>query len=80
MKSIILIILIIFSVQVFLLLVSFLRGFYKYFLINPEKARIMKFSQIEACKVYYSNFMNNNKIMHENEKRRITNNYVSAYK
>jgi len=34
MKSIILIILIIFSVQVFLLLVSFLRGFYKYFLIN----------------------------------------------
>ena len=34
MKSIILIILIIFSIQVFLLLISFLRGFYKYFLIN----------------------------------------------
>jgi hypothetical protein len=29
---------------------------------------------------YNSNFMINNKIMHEKEKRRITNNYVSAYK
>jgi hypothetical protein len=33
---------------------------YKSFLINPEKAKIMKFSQIEACKVYYSIFLNNN--------------------
>ncbi len=33
---------------------------YKFFLMNPEKARIIKFSQIEACKVYYSFFLNNN--------------------
>ena len=33
---------------------------YEYFLLNPEKARIKKKTKIEACKLYYSYFLNNN--------------------
>jgi len=33
---------------------------YEYFLLNPEKARIKKKTTIDACKLYYSYFLNNN--------------------
>ena len=33
---------------------------YKHFLLNPEKARIKKETRIDACKLYYSYFLNNN--------------------